>query len=88
MIVICLRVLISLVTPHPHIHTLTQAARVTHACELLKDVGPEVRARPYQYQNTPQLDLDSLVSYLYSVDLRVRVTTSLRTISELGTKEQ
>ncbi len=50
-----------------------QAARVTHACERLKDVGPEVRARPYVYETTPLLDLDSLVSYLQSTRLRVSV---------------
>ena len=54
-------------------HTHTQAARVTHAAELLKDVGPEVRARPYVYEMTPLLDLDSILSYLQTVKIRVGV---------------
>ncbi len=51
--------------------SLCQAARVTHACERLKDMGPEVRARPYVYETTPLLDMDSLVSYLQTTRLRV-----------------
>ncbi|XP_064402067.1 uncharacterized protein LOC135347884 [Halichondria panicea] len=50
-----------------------QAARVTHACERLKDMGPEVRARPYVYETTPLLDMDSLVSYLQTTRLRAYI---------------
>ena len=54
-----------------HTHTHTQAARVTYMCERLKDSGPEIRARPLQYRHTPQLDLDSVVSFLGAVDIKV-----------------
>ena len=56
-----------------HTHTHTQAARVTYMCERLKDSGPEIRARPLQYRHTPQLDLDSVVSFLGAVDIKVCV---------------
>ena len=51
-----------------------QAARVTHACDMLKDTGPEIRARPMQYRETSQLDLDSLVTFISSLDLRVMIS--------------
>ena len=44
---------------------------MTHAGETLKDAGPEVRARPMQYHDTAQVDLDSLVNFIHSLELRV-----------------
>ena len=49
-----------------------QAARVTDACDKLKQTGPEIRARPWQYTNTPQLDLDSYIQLTQAVRMRVR----------------
>ena len=37
---------------------------MTYMCERLKDSGPEICARPLQYRHIPQLDLDSVVSFL------------------------
>ena len=48
-----------------------QAARVTNAAERLKDTGPEIRARPLQYMNTPQLELDSYIQLTQAARLRV-----------------
>ena len=61
-----------LLCSHVHVYLRLQAARVTHACDALKDTGPEIRARPMQYRQTPQLDLDSLVNFISSLELRVR----------------
>jgi len=47
-----------------------QAARVTDTCEKLKATGPEIRARPLQYINTPQIELDSYITFLRAVRLR------------------
>jgi len=48
---------------------------VTYWCEQLKDIGTEVRGRvfaPYNdVDDVKQLDLDSLLSYLQSIKLRV-----------------
>ena len=46
---------------------------MTHACEVLKDAGPEIRARPMQYRDTSQLDLDSLVTFIGSLDIKVLI---------------
>ncbi len=48
-----------------------QAARVTDAADKLKDTGPLLRARPLQYMNTPQLELDSYITLTQAVRLRV-----------------
>jgi hypothetical protein len=47
-----------------------QAARVTDACGKLKETGTLIRTRPLQYSHTPQLDLDSYVSFTQAVKLR------------------
>ena len=48
-----------------------QAARVTDACEKVKGMGPDLRARPQLYASTPQLELDSYVTLTHAVKLRV-----------------
>ena len=53
-----------------------QAARVTRSCMRLKKAATEVRARPYSYNDTPQLDLDSLVTFTSSLNMSVRVVLS------------
>ncbi|XP_023703335.1 uncharacterized protein LOC111862296 isoform X2 [Cryptotermes secundus] len=50
-----------------------QAARLTAACVALRDIGHEVRTRPFVYETTPEQDLDSILLY----------TSSLRMTSEL-----
>ena len=52
---------------------IIQAARVTNACNSLIATGPEIRARPLQYVNTSQIDLDSYVTLTQSVRMRVGV---------------
>ena len=44
---------------------------MTHAAELLKETGPAIRARPMQYINTSQQDLDSYLQLTQAVRLRV-----------------
>ena len=41
------------------------------ACMTLKATGPEIRARPLQYSESPQLELDSLVVLTNAINLRV-----------------
>ena len=52
---------------------MIQAARVTRSCMRLKKAASEVRARPYSYNDTPQLDLDSLVIFTSSLNMSVRL---------------
>ena len=56
---------------HSHSTFRSQAARVTNACNKLISTGPEVRARPLQYTNTPQIELDSYVTLTQAVRMRV-----------------
>ena len=44
---------------------------MTNACNKLVLTGPEVRARPLQYTNTPQIELDSYVTLTQAVRMRV-----------------
>ena len=50
---------------------------MTYWCDQLKDIGTEIRGRvfaPYNdVDDVKQLDLDSFLSYLHSVKLRVGV---------------
>ena len=62
----------SLPSPSPLPLSPSQAARVTYECNKLKESGPFIRTRPFQYSNTPQLDLDSFVTFTQAVKLRVR----------------
>ena len=55
------------------ISSSSQAARVTAACGSLKNTGPVIRSRPLQYINTPQLELDSYLSFSNAITLRVSV---------------
>ncbi|XP_069700565.1 uncharacterized protein GrlHz [Periplaneta americana] len=50
-----------------------QAARLTSACMAIRNIGHEVRPRPYVYESTPRQDLDSILLY----------TSSLRMTSKL-----
>lgn len=45
---------------------------MTRACTKLKKSVSEIRSRPYNYKDTAQLDLDSLLSYTNGLDLSVR----------------
>ena len=49
----------------------SQAARVTHHCDKLKQTGFYLRSRPFQYSKTPQSDLDSYLAFTQSAKLRV-----------------
>ena len=61
------------VTSGPHAYNLIpQAARVTSACLKLRNTGPVIRSRPLQYINTPQLELDSYISFSNAITLQVR----------------
>ncbi len=44
---------------------------MTRACTKLNKTVSEVRSRPYNYKDTPQLDLDSLLSYTNGLNLSV-----------------
>ncbi|XP_050497543.1 uncharacterized protein LOC114326357 isoform X2 [Diabrotica virgifera virgifera] len=50
-----------------------QAARLTNACEVLKTVGQEVRARPYVHSDTPTLELDSVLLYTTSLKINAQL---------------
>ena len=45
---------------------------MTDECGKLKETGTFIRTRPYQYSKTPQLELDSYVTFTQAVKLRVR----------------
>ena len=47
---------------------------MTDACGKLQETGTLIRTRPLQYSHTPQLDLDSYVSFTQAVKLRVSTT--------------
>ena len=56
-----------------------QAARVTYWCDKLKDLGPEIRGRVHAaYAEAPLLDLDSVLSFLHHIKLRVSVCVFVR----------
>jgi len=48
-----------------------QATKLTKACQKWRQLGHEVRARPYTYQNVKQLDLDSFLNYMSSLKMTV-----------------
>lgn len=52
---------------------IMQAARVTREGRKLKNHAISIRARPFQYANTPQSDMDSFLQYTQAVHLRVCV---------------
>lgn len=54
---------------------LLQASRLTRACSKLKKVSLELRARPYSYKDTPQLDLDSLVTYTSGLSMSAKLVS-------------
>ena len=49
----------------------SQATKLTKACQKLKRLGHEARARPFTYQNVRQEELDSLLTYMSSLELSV-----------------
>ncbi|XP_050307989.1 uncharacterized protein LOC126744571 [Anthonomus grandis grandis] len=50
-----------------------QAARLNIACEYLKTVGQEVRARPYAHQETSVQELNSILIYTSSLKLNAKL---------------
>ncbi|CAG9853710.1 unnamed protein product [Phyllotreta striolata] len=50
-----------------------QAARLSNSCEILKTVGQESRARPYVHQDTPTLELDSVLLYTTSLKINAQL---------------
>ena len=50
---------------------------MTRSCMRLKKAASEVRARPYSYNDTPQLDLDSLVVFTSSLNMSVSVKNEI-----------
>ena len=48
-----------------------QAARVTYFGKQLQNMALEIRSRPFHYRDTPQIDLDSLVTYCCNVEMKV-----------------
>ncbi|KAH9501655.1 Nucleolar protein 10 [Dermatophagoides farinae] len=52
---------------------LLQAARLTNACQSIIDIGHELCARPFCYQQTARDDLDSLLTYTSSLNLKARL---------------
>ena len=49
---------------------------MSRAGKWLVRTSLEIRSRPYSYKDTPQLELDSFVTYATSVDFRVRETSA------------
>ena len=50
---------------------LLQATLVTITCQKIRNLGMDLRTRPYTYLETSQLDLDSLVLYTTSITVDV-----------------
>lgn len=50
-----------------------QAARLTNSCQSVSDIGHELCARPFCYQQTARDDLDSLLTYTSSLNLNARL---------------
>lgn len=50
-----------------------QAVRLTNSCEDLRDIGHELRSRPFGYQDTPQEDLDSLLLFTSNTRLKAKM---------------
>ena len=55
------------------VYPFIQAARLDSACTSLKKLGHSVRARPLSYMGTTFLHLDSFLSYVSSVRLKVKL---------------
>ncbi|XP_038050357.1 uncharacterized protein LOC119723652 [Patiria miniata] len=53
--------------------SLMQASRVTSACNRLKRLGHEVRARPFGYHDASQNALDSFMLYLTTLNIKARL---------------
>uniref|UniRef100_A0A834R3S2 Uncharacterized protein n=1 Tax=Sarcoptes scabiei TaxID=52283 RepID=A0A834R3S2_SARSC len=49
---------------------LLQAARLTNSCQSINDIGHELCARPFCYQQTARDDLDSVLTYTSSLNLK------------------
>ncbi|XP_065887685.1 uncharacterized protein [Dysidea avara] len=49
------------------------ATRLTKACQKWRQLGHEVRARPYTYQNVKQIDLDSFLNYMSSLKMTAKL---------------
>lgn len=52
---------------------IVQSIRLTGACSDLKQIGHEIRARPFGYQDTDQSDLDSLLLYTTNLSMNARI---------------
>lgn len=52
---------------------LVQAARVSTSCSAMRHIGHELRARPFCYQQANYHDLDSLLNYTNSLQLKARI---------------
>ena len=68
--------LIVIKSPHPITYCTDappiQAARVTYWCDQLQDLGPEIRGKvSAAYADAELLDLESLLSFLQNIKLRV-----------------
>ena len=50
-----------------------QAVRLTNSCQDLRDIGHELRSRPFGYQDTPQDDLDSLLLFTSNIRLEAKM---------------
>lgn len=60
-----------------------QAVRLTSACENLKEVGQEVRVRPFVHSNTPRSELDSLLLYTSALNIGAKLYNNVITGSQI-----
>ena len=61
--------------------SLSQAARVTRSGVWVKKTALEIRSRPYIYKDTPQLELDSFVTYCSNLNMTVCSTDLINFIN-------
>ena len=52
---------------------LVQAARLTEACKKIRHIGHELRSRPFCYTQEPYYDLDSLLNYTSTLNMKARL---------------
>lgn len=50
-----------------------QAAKLTAACNSLRKIGHEIRVKPFVYQSVPDEELDSLLLYTSTLNMRAKI---------------
>ncbi|XP_053207037.1 uncharacterized protein LOC128391213 [Panonychus citri] len=52
---------------------MIQAVRLTGSCCMLRNLGHELKARPFGYQHTDESELNSLLAYTSSLDMMAKL---------------